>query len=56
MLGKLAGLFDVSPGLEEDSCARAYAFVANAVITDTNAMKPNDHGEVFTKDARQNSI
>jgi len=54
MLGKLAGLFDVSPGLEEDSCARAYA--TNSAIIITTAMKPNDNGEVFTKDVRQNSI
>jgi hypothetical protein len=55
MLGKLAGLFDASPGLDEDSCARVC--VANTVIiANTNAMNPNDIGKLFAKDMRENFI
>ena len=54
MLGKLEGLVDLSPGCEEDSCARAFA--AHAAIANTDAMKPTDNGEAFAKDVRENFI
>jgi hypothetical protein len=52
MLGNLSRLVDVSPGREEDSCARPY--VGDAAIIITNAMTPNEYAAAL--DVRENSI
>jgi hypothetical protein len=56
MLGRLVGLFEASPGREDDSCAQAFAFVANAATGNTNTMKPNHNGDTCCKDVRDNFI
>jgi hypothetical protein len=56
MLGKLAGFFEASLGREEDSCVQAFAFATNAVIANTNAMKPNDNDDACCKHVRDNFI
>ena len=54
ILGKFAGLGDLSSGREEDSCARV--FVTNAGIINMNAIKPKDNDDAFTKEVVENFI
>ena len=42
------------PGRDDDSCARVSA--AKVVISKTNAIKPNDHGDACRKDVSENLI